>query len=355
MSNNNPTNKADGGAIFIGSLPYDTATAAFKEVTSVLGNHLHSISDGETGERWNFVDWQTAKWPKHLLHDFMGGDPDPNPVSPAEAEKLLGNHQTDYDTAAIASYEVFRKLRDAGEIPKHLKFQVCVPTAMNCVGPLAYVHRPALEPFIEASLKRALRNIQDAIPHEDLSLQIDCSAEFCILENACTEQYIIFQPWFDDAQNGVHERIIRSIKGVIDDDVRFGMHLCYGDYLHKHFTEPNTNTLASVCTTILEKSGCKVDYLHIPVPKDLAGKGEQYFEPLREILGLLEKSGTMLYLGLVHPNDAKGTEERIGMAKKVLGPHVKFGIASECGLGREPREHMGDLLAQMRDLSATVT
>ena len=42
--------------------------------------------------------------------------------------------ETDYDTVVIDSYAEFRRLKDAGTTSKHVRSQVCIPSATNFVA-----------------------------------------------------------------------------------------------------------------------------------------------------------------------------------------------------------------------------
>jgi hypothetical protein len=64
----------------------------------------------------------------------------------------------------------------------------------------------------------------------------------------------------------------------------------------------------------------------------------------------LRSDRSRLYLGLVHhKNGVEGTQRRIDTARR----HYQrgFGVATECGMGRKPRERVPELLeiqAQVR-------
>ena len=69
----------------------------------------------------------------------------------------------------------------------------------------------------------------------------------------------------------------------------------------------------------------------MPVPRSRSD--DAYFTPLRN-LQLHPK--TRLYLGLVHYTDGlEGARQRLMAAEKMVSD---FGIATECGFGRRPRE-----------------
>ena len=88
----------------------------------------------------------------------------------------------------------------------------------------------------------------------------------------------------------------------------------------------------------------EIAYLHMPVPKDRTD--EAYFAPLKNLrLG----SSTKLFLGLIHPNDEAGTQKRADLAKAAYSK--PFGVASECGLGRTPKEDLESILAGAKSVT----
>ena len=74
----------------------------------------------------------------------------------------------------------------------------------------------------------------------------------------------------------------------------------------------------------------------MPVPKDRTD--EAFFEPLQPLARLLKD--TILYLGLVHHNDLEGTRKRIAVAQEFI---PTFGVGTECGLARTPRERLDSI------------
>lgn len=80
-----------------------------------------------------------------------------------------------------------------------------------------------------------------------------------------------------------------------------------------------------------------VDFLHLPVPR--ARDDAPHFEPLR---GLDHAATTQLFLGVVHLTDGiDGTRRRMAAAARAV---PRFGIATECGLGRRPSATVPALL-----------
>jgi hypothetical protein len=85
----------------------------------------------------------------------------------------------------------------------------------------------------------------------------------------------------------------------------------------------------------------------MPVPRDR--DDDRYFEPLRN---LKLKSGTELYLGLIHLTDGiEGAKRRAAAAKRVVSD---FGVATECGFGRRPPETIPDLIRLHRTVAQQI-
>ena len=49
--------QAPAGMLMVGSVPLASPQEVFRKLTASLPDRLRSIPDGETGERWNYIDW----------------------------------------------------------------------------------------------------------------------------------------------------------------------------------------------------------------------------------------------------------------------------------------------------------
>lgn len=339
--------EAPQGVHLVGSTPYASAEEHFRETSQILSHHLRSLTDGETGPQGNWIGCQYplfAGLPKILNWGqwlFPANEESSKPVPLEDIPAMIGDFDVMYDTWALKSWQEFKKLRDEGVIPKHVKFQVCLPTPLsNMVFYINLPYRSTVEPIYETALLKALRRIQDNIPHEDLLIQWDVVQEIALLENvAHMENAYGLTPqsgaWFEPVVEGTIERLLRMLSHV-DKDVAMGMHLCYGDYGHKHFLEPpSTDKVAQIIKTVLTEQDHPLEYFQFPVAK--ARNDEAYYGGIKGIWPLIEQKGTYVYVGLIHPNDDQGTKEKLAAAKKALGSSG-WGIAAECGIGREPVE-----------------
>lgn len=206
-----------------------------------MPDRLRRVPDGETGARDYFVRFQGSFFSAvpEILNQFDSASSHAVNVTSngsttaqiAEAVKKLrqSKPETGYDTAAIESYEVFKHMREQGVIPRDVRFQVCLPGIANVLIPFVQPDfQAAVEPVYEEALFRAMRNIQDQIPHEDLAIQIDLAMETGLWED-------VYPPWFckdnmdsDKRKNYIVDFIIRMFEQV-EQDVELGVHNCYGE------------------------------------------------------------------------------------------------------------------------------
>lgn len=333
------------GAHLIGSVPLQDTEAVFKTVADQLGPWLARIPDGETGERGRWIWWQREML---LRHPAMEID---LTVPPQEFRQWDGQllrtidmlrlkpgidlsgvvFETGYAAAALDSYAVFRRLRDEGQIPAGIRFQVCLPTPMASAS--MYVSGPgraAYLPIYERALCTALDGILNGIPHNDLSIQWDVCQEVLVFEN-----------YFADRPESYAEDIsaeLGRLGNAVPDDVECGYHLCYGSPRDEHLVMPkDMRVMVEMTGGLLRTLNRRLDFIHLPVPKDRMD--DRYFAPLRE---LALPAGTALYLGLISENDAAGDAARIAAARRAV---PAFGIAMECGWGRKDPVRVPGLVA----------
>src|SRR5579859_6180732 len=346
----NPTQRRPQGVHLVGSIPLDNAAEVFRTTSSILGERLRRIPDGETGERTYWIKWQGR---------FMSDNPHLEAItppasktyvkpprfklrSPASKESLtfatLG-----YADVAKASYNIFSQLKQQGLLPANTRFQVCLPTPL---APVTFLIIPedqaAVEPAYQAALFAELDQIAATIPHHELAIQWDVAMEFAILAG-------VMQTYLNSAK--AHEKIFQQLIQIgqrVPADIEMGYHLCYGDSGHRHFKEPeDTAELVSFANAISTGVDRDINWMHLPVPRNRTD--DAYFAPLRTLQLHPE---TELYLGLVHLTDGiAGTLQRIATAQRTI---ATFGVATECGWGRRDPQTITDLLHIHSQVSAPV-
>ena len=135
-----------------------------------------------------------------------------------------------------------------------------------------------------------------------------------------------------------------------------GLHLCYGDYGHQHFKEPESLALqVRVLNAVIAAVGRTVSFVSFTVPQDQ--REESYFAPLAE---LAADPDTELNFALVpyHPAeqapDTTGRQVRLIDAALAASPRGAraWGICTECGMGRAGRDEIPGLLDRHREILA---
>jgi hypothetical protein len=339
---------ASPGVHLIGSVAMPDAESVFRALADGLGPWLRRIPDGETGVRHRWIYWQYEMLTRH---PDMEVDPTIEPMPLPQWDGVLIRtipqvrfkrgvdpakvvFETGYGPAAIESYATFKRLRDAGLIPRGVRFQVCLPTAM--ASGFMYVSPAALDDYIpayERGLFGALDQILAAIPHQDLSIQWDICQEVLVFEG-----YFRHRP--DDYKARIFAEFAR-LGERIPDNVELGYHLCYGSPRDEHLVMPKDSAiLAEMANGLVQALRRRLDFLHLPVPKDRVD--DAYFAPLKQMRLPPE---TTLYLGLIHHDDARGDQARIAAASKVV---PLFGLSSECGWGRTDPARVPGLIAAHR-------
>lgn len=334
---------APSDVLLVGSIPLSSTEEVFTTATTALPSRIHSIPDGETGDRNNYIGWQLSRFPKETIEYFLGGI---DPPADHPGFTLESIPPTQYDTVALESYQTFLELRNKNIIPPGVRFQVSLPPPLNSVqGHTRNEFHAQLEPFYEKRMLDSLANIIDKIPAEDLALQWDVCFEITALEfdrGRLKEPF--FQVHFSPVKKGILDRLER-ISANIPVEVPLGFHLCYGDLHHRHFIEPeDTGLLVDLANGIACRLQRPVNWLHLPVPRNR--EDTAYFEPLKNLdIG----PDSRLYLGLVHAHDLEGTKRRIEIARSVI--QHDFGVATECGLGRTPREDVDSIFQILKEVT----
>ena len=348
--------------LLVGSIPGDDAEAVFRACGPALGDRIAAIPDGETGQRRIWVTFLAAT----VLnpHPHINAINRPKPLGSIENEwrtegedwvpssfddmwffavdaeiDSLEIENLGYADHALASYEVFKRLKNDGIIAPDVRFQVCLPLAESGIRWFMATRRDydIVKPAYDLALQRDLERILAGIPHEQLCIQWDVCMEILAAElNDVTDQ----PPLGYALADAPVERWLIALHAMSRDipaSVSLGLHLCYGDLGHVHLVEPpDLSRSVEMANLGCAQAGRRIDYVHMPVPRDR--QDAAYFAPL----DALDIEPAIPYLGLVHHTDGEaGTRARIATAKSVL---PNFGIATECGFGRRPAAQIPALL-----------
>jgi hypothetical protein len=338
--------------LLVGSLPADSTETAFRAGAAHFADLVFALPDGETGPR--------AAWVGYERERLARPNPDVEVVEETASPTGIPRHAYEtpvfairagvealqWDTwpridDAIASYEVFRRLRDEGAIPAGVRFQVGLPfpsSALNAFKADFARDYPIAERGFEDLVAREIVRLCEAIPPEDLAIQWDNAYETQDIEGVLA--WTAGDAWERFA--GPAARLTR----LVPEEVLVGYHLCYGTFPEWPMYEAqDMGVMVRMANRAVAEAGRPVDWLHMAGPRYLRSEDERFFAPLRD----LDVGATRVFLGIVLPIDGlPGLRRRHATASRYLDD---FGVAMYCGFGRQPGR---DGEATMREHAETV-
>lgn len=341
--------------LLVGSLPAPSTEEAFRTGAQLFGDLIFALPDGETGPR--------AAWVGYEREQLVRPHPDVETVETTESPTGVPRHA--YETPvfklssgvsevrwdswprideAIASYQQFRDLREAGAIPEGLRFQVGLPfpsSALNGFKADFGEDYPIAARGFEELVARELERLLAEIPAADLALQWDVCYEVLDLEGVLA--------WTaGDAWERFRGPVSR-LTSQIPEDVLLGYHLCYGTFPDwPMFEARDMGLLVKMANFAVAESGRPVDWLHLAGPRYLRSESDDFFRPLRD----LRVEDTRVFLGIILPLDGEpGLQRRHQTASRYLDD---FGIAMYCGFGRQPGEDGMQTMREHRHVATSL-
>jgi hypothetical protein len=334
--------------MLIGSIPHTSIPEAMAMFGGPLGKHLCTLPDGEVGWRrfWiTRVHFQVlAIHPDLEILQRPRRDDGVERIYPHDAsdnwnfkvregvDKVVFGHpgwRLGFYQDAINSYQFFKGLKEKGTIPKHLRFQVSIPTAVSALPPRVFPHpgdlakvRPGYIDAVRAEVAAMIEHI----PPDELAIQWDCSTELQDVYGGV--------PGFPE--EGAIERNLPQIHALsrdIPESVMLGFHLCFGTLGGwPRFAPGSADRVVELANAFISGAGRKVDWMHIPV---LDRTDDAYYASFAD----LKPNGCRIYLGMIHNMD--NFAQRLALARNYL---PDFGVAAYCGFGRRhPSELPGVL------------
>jgi hypothetical protein len=337
--------------LLVGSVPLDTVEAVMEQFGGALGEYLPALPDGEVGERRSWVnrlcylifnghaDLETLKRPKPIdgveqLLPRTRDDAWQFRVRPSVERIRFGNpgSRLGYARDAVASYFVFRTLREKGILPADLRFQISIPMVNSVVRPLYFPDPKDLDrvrPGFEESLAAEMKVIYQRIPHRDLAIQWDCAWEVQAVSGSAGTAH--------EAAIGTHVAPIARLSREIPDAVQLGFHFCFGTFGGWPAFAPETLApTVDLANAAVASARRRVDWVHIPT---LDTTNEKFYAPLLQ----LDAKGARVYLGAIH--SMASLKQRLAVTRKFL---PDFGLAAYCGFGRTPPGELPQILADHR-------
>ena len=334
--------------LLVGSIPYDTVGEVFKKFGAPLAARLPALPDGEVGLRGHWIsrihyqvfalhpDLEVVRRPAledgvERLNPRNAGDSWQFRVRPGVGRIRFGDAgwRLGYARDAVNSYFVFRTLRERGELPEGLRFQVSIASPNSAAPPRLFPDAGDCA-IVRAAYQEAatdeVATICAKIPNHDLAIQWDCATEV-------QDAYGAIPGYPKDGAVARNTEQIAALSRDIPDAVALGFHLCFGTLGGwPRFAPDDLSATVDLANGFIEAAGRRVDWMHIPALDDV---GEDFYAPLAR----LKPKGARVYLGMVHHMDT--FERRLNLARKFL---PDFGLAAYCGLGRTPPAGLGQVL-----------
>jgi hypothetical protein len=348
-----------GDVHLVGSLPFGDAESAFRSAADGLGGRVAGLPDGEPGQRKFWVNYL----PQFILSHHPGltpihvpdaGGPEAQPeeeegVRPGAALAYRWtfkiNDDVDelvldlgYGRFALESWETFRRLRHAGDIPAGTRFQVSLPATVSAIDGFfeSADDRERARRAYERGIAKNVREILAVVPAQDILFQID----FCIEVIDLAIGNETYYPFWEDRTYAekleLHMAELTRLEDVFPEEAPLGVHLCFGTWGGWPMVDM---TDLGLCVELSNKAVATahrhLDFIHMPVD---VTSDDAFYAPLAD----LEVGDTKIYLGLVHfheeTNDA--FRARVATAQKYLSD---FGVAAVCGYGRANPDEAGDI------------
>ena len=353
------------GVHFNGSVNLPDGETVMREISARVPHGVRRMPDGETGERGYWILFQIQRFgaiPElEQVSSHQGYETDDSAPEIVQF-KLADGASADsvqwgdigYADAYQRSFEQFDALRQGGTIAADLRFQLQYPTPVAVMaGTIVPEDLPALTASYERALFADLQKALTVLPHERIAVQWDVAVEFGLLE--ANKAGHDFGAWPRASLPELLPGLVRCIDEV-PVDVPVGMHLCYGDYGHQHFMQPESLGLqVELVNAVVAEARRPVNWFSFTVPQSRSD--EAYFAPLA---GLRIGPETELYFALVpyHPDEqTPGTADEQSRLIDVYLPTSpagarEWGICTECGMGRVDQADVPMLLDLHSELLA---
>lgn len=344
-----------------GGLAVADAETAMREISTRIGDRVKRIPDGETGDRNNWIFFQV-----NLLSALPGvehvgefdatkgyeGLPKLRITDEAVIDDFFAEFNPGYADAYLESYQTYLALREEGTIPEGLRFQVEYPTPFaTAAGWFVPEQVPTVLPAYTAAMLRDLNRLLAGIPPEDIAVQWDVAVEF----GALTGSF----PGFPNLTPAEAGRDLGQLLDAVPQGIPAGLHLCYGDYQHVHFRQPESLALqVELIGHVTANARRTVNWFAITVPQN--ERRPEFFAPLAD---LRIKDGTEVYFGIVPYHVAEQPEGTSATQIALIDAHAaswrphsgeeqEWGVCTECGMARAQPAEIPGLLDLHAELAA---
>jgi hypothetical protein len=342
---------ATSDLFLVGSVPVasDKPEDVMRLCGRTLGDRLFALPDGEVGERRMWIGGLGAT--TFSKHPDLEKAPEAGPFGAYRFKpgvtSISFKGYLPYADAAISSYYRFRDLRDAGELPAGLHFQVALPTPHAAIGGYFVQDWEMLHAAYHDAIVDDISRMLEEIPAEDLVIQWDYCTELCDTVGVDTDNREIDALWPWNPKGTTEQKFathtakeyIGPLTEGIPAEVLYGYHLCLGTWPKCPLTPVRDLTLVvRIANAIVANTPRRVDFVHLPMTKEA---DRQFCAPLTD----LNIGEARVFLGLEWKDGRDAMLRRAKAAREFL---PSFGISHYCGYGRDTVEQMPELLADLR-------
>jgi hypothetical protein len=336
------------GTHLVGSLPATDAGAAMEQALASVGDGLHCLADGETGERFHWVIHIVEGLRSHpdleVKKEGDWSDYDRIPVLRVRDGHRLDGASLDFGhvRSFTESFPLFLEARERAGRPD-LAFQVGIPgdfdMGLFVLGPLGAVrHRAAFADATVAEIATIFaQGGRDVVFQLEIPVELVAVARMPRALQGAVASLLA---------RGVAKLARRSPVGA-----RFGVHLCLGDMNHKALGQmQDTGPLVALANALSRAwpSDRPLEYVHAPfagaeVPPPLSAR---WYAPLD---GLKLGPSTVFAAGFAHEDQPLEDQRFLrDLIERTAGREVA--ISHSCGLGRRSPESAERALARLAEL-----
>ena len=330
---------------FVGSIPLPDSETVFRELCAATSPHIVRLPDGETGIRKTWIRFLQDVLSDAPSIELAEGEPPflftqhdgvlvreiPRLRIVPGAEPKADHFKTGYAAMAIESWGTFERMQGEGVIPPGVKFQISIPTPIApTYNNMVPRDRAALLPALTEHFICEVETVTKVLPNNRIAIQWDVCQEVLAWEGYYDKGPVDFRTETLD--------VLTRIGSAVPADIDLGYHLCYGSPQDEHMVLPeDSGIMVEMTNAIVAGVSRDIQFFHMPVIKERTD--DSYFAPMEDLkLG----PGTELYLGLIHPGDAKGDQARLEAARR----HTRVdGVGTECGMARGDAAGFPALLA----------
>ena len=348
-------------AHLVGSMPFENEEASMINALNALGKQLHSLPDGEVGEKSaQYPTGCRSAWTQ-IIMDSMEADTENWKVkrkatrnslgvpahytkasvlrpkkSPKEIEKYLNFKWFDYFKE---SYPIYKKLKKERSLD-NLKFQVGLPTGLGItlvvLGPIyglwyaqAFNRRMAYE-------ANEIAKIADP---NDLVFQIEVPIE------------VIMFHMLPPILSNIVFRTITGLIELLDPKIPIGIHLCLGDLNNESLAKINTlKPLVSFANKLIKRLPAthKLEFMHFPLAEGKVPPvvDSSFYNELKKVK---LPQNTRFIAGFVH--EKLSLEQHQSLLKNIdIIRNERVEIACSCGMGRRTPQAVDQLLKIKKEL-----